>query len=400
MKRFDGIKILSIGLGVILSFLTFSHVALAQDVAVGNIEELYSAVNSSPNAGATIVLSPGIYTLTANDPNGNPRANGGRLELQLDMSLLGVIGNRTAVVIEAANLPASSYLPGPSGAIRVGRGTNSIQWMTVRNARNGAPPNLANIESGLQMPGTAHITIAHVDSYGSTRAISIVNFGPGSSGETIEADIIDNDLHDNIIGVGEGIRFVNFQGPVSGTINARMIGNRMWGNIHGRFLGNNRAIDSTVNVFSSGNRMFANGAGTTILGGISTTATASNGNTIELDAHGDQFIDNTTPNPFDIGGLVVVGGENTSIPNGTNDNTVNVSLWGCRYSGNARADLYAAGARSNPESIGSPGVNNHVTIKIHGEGNPLTGRWQTVEFFRDIVPDNIPANNNTVTVIR
>jgi hypothetical protein len=381
-----------------LSLLALTTAASAQTVQVGNVDELYAAVNDPANVGATIVLAPGIYTLSANDPNGGPRPNGGRLELQVDMSLLGVVGDRTAVVIEAANLPASSYLPGPSGAVRVGRGTNSVQWMTVRNARNGAPPNLANIESGLQMPGTAHITIAHVESYGSTRAISIVNFGPGASGETIEADIIDNDLHDNVIGVGEGIRFVNFQGPVGSNINARMIGNRSWGNIQGQALVNNRAINSTVNVYSSGNRFFGNGTGTTILGGISSNGTVSNGNTVNLEAHGDHFIENTTPNPLDLGGLVVLGGENISIPNGTNNNTVHVSLWGCRYSGNARADLYAVGARSNPESIGSPGVNNHVTIEINGDGSGK-GRWQSVEFIRDYIPD-FPFNNNTVTVIR
>lgn len=380
------------------SFIALTNAASAQTVQVGNVEELYAVVNNPANVGSTVVLAPGIYTLSSNDPNGNPRPNGGRLELQLDMSLLGVVGNRSAVIIEAANLPASSYLPGPSGAVRVGRGTNSVQWMTVRNARNGPPPNLANIESGLQMPGTAHITIAHIDSYGSTRAISIVNFGPGSSGETIEADIIDSDLHDNVLGVGEGVRFVNFQGPVGSTINVRMIGNRVWGNIQGRDLVNNRAINSTVNVFSSGNRFFSNGAGTVILGGISSNATASNGNTVTLEAHGDHFIDNTTPNPFDLGGLVIIAGENISIPNGTNDNTVHVSLWGCRYSGNARADLYAVGARSNPDSIGSPGVNNHVTIEIHGEGSGR-GRWQPFEFFADAIPYN-PAENNSVTVIR
>ncbi|HEX2640790.1 MAG TPA: hypothetical protein VHL50_09475, partial [Pyrinomonadaceae bacterium] len=166
----------------------------------------------------------------------------------------------------------------------------------------------------------------------------------------------------------------------------------------GSDLVNNRAIDSTVNVFFSGNRFFDNGAGTVILGGISSNATQSNGNTVNLEAHGDHFFNNTTPNPFDVGGLIVLGGENISVPNGANNNTVHVSLWGCRYSGNGRADLYVVGARSNPGSIGSPGVNNHVTIEIHGEGSKK-GRWQPVEFIQDFIPD-FPFNNNTVTVIR
>ena len=379
--------------GTLLSAQSIS----GQTVHVTGIEELYAAVNDPGNAGATIALAPGIYRLTALDANNVPRPNGGRLDLQLNMSLVGVKGDRSAVIIDAFELPPSSYTgsPGPHAAVRLGRGTNSVEWLTVRDARNGQ----ANIDSGLIHPGTAFVRIAHVASSGSTRGLNVLNFGPASSNETIEAEIEDNYFFNNTFGLSEGVRVGNFQGAVNATVNARMVGNRSWGQQQGRLIVNNRAINSTVNVFSAGNRFFANGAGTIIVGGLSSNVTTANGNTINFEAHGDHFVDNTGPTIFDIGGLIVLGGENISIPYGTNNNTVNVRLWGCRMGENNTYDLLGIGARSEPESIGSPGANNRVTIEIHGEGSPTKGRWQPVEVFLDALP-YAAEDNNSVTVVR
>ncbi|MDQ3750334.1 MAG: hypothetical protein M3367_15175, partial [Acidobacteriota bacterium] len=147
----------------------FSFVSLAV-VNVTNIEELYAAVNNSANAGNQIVLAPGVYLLSVNDPNGAARPNSGRLELQENMSLRGVVGDRGAVIIDAINLPLSSLNLGPgvalTGAIRMGRGTNTIEWLTARNAVNG----LANI--GTELASTAtNIRVAHVASTNSQRGL-------------------------------------------------------------------------------------------------------------------------------------------------------------------------------------------------------------------------------------
>src|SRR5215470_230486 len=77
-------------------------------INVSNIEELYKAVNDAANVGATIVLVPGSYVLTANGPGGSPRPNGGRLDLQKNMSLLGKVGDRDAVKIDSSQLPLAS----------------------------------------------------------------------------------------------------------------------------------------------------------------------------------------------------------------------------------------------------------------------------------------------------
>src|SRR4029079_5441965 len=171
MRRSHLISSLIASIVLTCSFLCFATNVKAQSVPVATTEELYTAVNDPANEGATIVLAPGIYMLSVNNPSNVPRPNKGRLDLRLNMSLVGIEGDRNAVIIDAMNLPASSFTgtPGPNAAVRLGRGTNSLQWLTVGNAVNAQ----ANIDSGLQMPGTALITIAHCESSGSNRGMNI-----------------------------------------------------------------------------------------------------------------------------------------------------------------------------------------------------------------------------------
>jgi hypothetical protein len=382
-----------------LIVLGLSQGATAQTIAVANVEEVYSAVNDAANTGATLLLSPGIYMLSVTGPDGVPRPKGGRIELQPDMSLKGVEGDRSAVVISAFNLPASSFpqTAGPNAAVRMGLGHNSLEWLTVRDARFGQ----ANIDTGLQAldPWTAVVRIAHVASTGSTRGLNVLNFGPQTSGQMIEAEIVDSHFFDNVLRLSEGVRLGNFQGARGSTVNARMSGNVSWGQKMGRVIVNNAAMDSTVNVVSSGNRFYDNGGGTIILGALSSNNARADGNTINLEAYGDRFVGNMGATEFDRGGLIVLGSENISaVTGGGSNNTVHVMLWGCRMIDNAEADLTAIGARWLSGSTAGLSENNHVTIEIHGDGDDK-GRWQPVEFVADTVPDG-PTYGNAVVVIR
>ncbi|MDT8069716.1 MAG: hypothetical protein ROO76_16260 [Terriglobia bacterium] len=377
--------------------------AQAQVVQISNVEDLYSAVNNPANAGATLVLSPGTYMLSDTDGNGAARPKGGRIELQPDMTLMGVVGDRSAVTIDAYNLPASSFPQivngvntGPNAAVRLGLGHNALEWLTVRNARFAQ----ANIDSGLQPldPGTAYIRVAHVASSGSTRGMNILNFGTQTSGQTIEADINDCYFFDNDFNLSEGIRMGNFQGAHGSTVNVRMSGNVSWGQKQGRLVVNNRAVASTINVFSAGNRFYGNGAGTILVGGLSSNNTRADGNTINFEAHGDQWIGNNGETDFDHGGFIALGTDNTSpTTGGGSNNTVNVQLWGCRTLQNDLWDIAGIGARSVPDSTAQFSMNNHVTIQINGDASQ-NGNWQPVSFFADQLPAT-PSYGNSVTVI-
>lgn len=378
---------------VLVAGLIFNCVAAAApQVFVSDIEQLYSAVNDPGNLGAQIVLAPGIYSLSRFAPGTIERPNRGRLELQENMSLVGVVGDRSAVVIDASLLPQASYQGGGpplTGAIRLGRGRNSIEWITVRNATVGS----AAIEADLIWPGVAEIRIASIASTGNIRGLDIRNFGPASSGETINVEIVDSDFFDNTLGLGEGVRVGNFAGASGATVNLRMFGNRSFGNDQGRLIVNNAANDCTINVVSNGNHFYNNGSGTNILGGLGGGQPA-NGNIINYESHGDRYYDNTGFADFDLGGLVIVGGENILVPYNANSNTVVARLWGNRLSRNQVADLQAYGAKSLPASVGIPGINNSVTIELYGMGSrPFT------ELIVQSAPEE-PSFSNTATIIR
>lgn len=378
--------------------------ARAQNIQIANVEELYSAVNDPGNAGATLFLAPGTYMLSAIDPGGVARPKGGRIELQPDMSLMGVEDNRDAVTIDAFNLPKSSFptsangvATGPNAAVRMGLGHNAIEWLTVRDARNGQ----ANIDTGLQPldPGTAYIRVAHVASTGSTRGMNILNFGPQSSGQTIEADVIDDYFFENVFNQAEGIRMGNFAGATGSTVNVRMSGNLSWGQKVGRLIVDNTASNSTVNVESSGNRFYDNGAGTVIAAGLTQGTDRADGNMIDFTAHGDQFLENTRDTEFDHGGLVVLASDNASTAGGGgNGNTVDIQLFGCRMLGNSTSDLEAIGARTLPSADPSLNQDNRVTIEIEGGGS-ANGNWQSVQSFTNSIPIS-PDYGNSVTVIQ
>lgn len=367
-----------------LSFVSVNFVHNISVNFVHNIEELYSAVNNPNNAGSQIFIAPGVYMLSVNGPGGVPRPNGGRLELQQNMSLQGVHGNREAVVIDAMNLSTGS------GAIATGRGSNSIEWLTVRNTVNGT----ANINTGLIFPGTAYIRIAHIISTGSRRGIDVLNSGAAAAGRVIVVEIVDNDLSNNTFAIAEGMRIANFSGANGASISASLSGNRSYGNQNGLLVINNRSNNASISVVSSGDRFYENGSGAIVTGGLSLTSTPANGNTINFTARGSNFENNNGFTAFDQGGLVILGGENTSIPNGTSNNTVNVDLQNCRFGNNQLYDIGAFGARSNPVSVELPGTNNRVTITLDNIQPFHTLNLVTT----DSVPE-YPTGMNSVTVI-
>ncbi|HYV40698.1 MAG TPA: hypothetical protein VEO02_02800, partial [Thermoanaerobaculia bacterium] len=129
-------------------------------LSVADVEQLYAAVNDPANEGAAITLAPGTYVLSVNDAAGVARPNGGRLELQRDMSLYGVTDDRSAVVIDATGLPASSFsVPfGRTSPVRIGRGSNTIEWLTVQ----GNPAAAGGIATELAGTPSTWIRVAHV----------------------------------------------------------------------------------------------------------------------------------------------------------------------------------------------------------------------------------------------
>jgi hypothetical protein len=359
-------------------------------INVADVEQLYSAVNGSGHEGATIILAAGRYVLSATDGGGVARPNKGRLELQRDMSLHGFTGDRSAVVIDATGLPDDSVLlPLPHQAtnhtapVRMGRGSNTIEWLTVLGSSMGGGAGIATELDGTE---NTRVRIAHVVLRGTSRGLDVRNGGVANAGRRIDADIVENECIGPATNAANGIRLANFPGANGGVVVATMSGNRTHGFQMGCLVANNRASNATVQVRSAGDRFYANGLGCFVMGGRGTTAEGANSNSTSFEAHGSEFVDNTAALGNDRGGILVVGG--VSSDNGASHNTVAVELFGSKVSGNFSPDFRALGARQDV-TAGVLGTDNHVRIELHGVSKHL-----------EVVPPPDPNSTNTVTVIR
>jgi hypothetical protein len=373
---------------------TESSASLAASLPVANVDQLYAAVNDAANAGTDILLSPGIYVLGATDGAGAARPNGGRLELQPNMSLYGVTGDRSAVVIDASALPASAFNVsfGRTAPVRIGRGSNGIEWLTIVGNAAAA----AGIATELTGTPTTHVRVAHVLAGGSSRGIDIRNVGVPMIGRQINADVIDNEFvgPSEVVGMTEGIRLANFVAADQGVIVATLAGNRAHGFQVGLIVANNRSSNATIEVRSTGDRFFGNALGALITGGLSQATTGfANSNTTTFLAHGTQFEDNTAEIPgIDRGGMRVVAGLSTVKADATSNNTLKVELWGSKTTGNEPIDFEAFGAwKASPPGIA--GTNNRATVTLHGVSRQIDG----------VVMSSFPTDaggTNSVTVIR
>lgn len=359
-------------------------------INVSTIDSLYAVVNNPLNVGRDVRLSPTTYVL---DPS---RPNHGRLELQQDMTLRGKAGYAATVIIDASQLqpddykddtltPAEAALVGPTGAIRVGRGTNTIESLTIRNAKFGA----AGIETDLVGTGPTSIRIAHVIASGSPRGIEVRNVGTAMANRALVVELSDNELVDNTLVPGTGLQITNRSEANGATIDATIDNNKAHGNVAGCLMANLGVSGARITVDSHADRFERNGNGCVIFGGRG----AANNNTISFRAGSSRFVDNSiplAPSPrADSGAIIVVGGEGGL---GASDNTVVVDLWGILFDGNRCTvdevdhcwDIKAYGVLS---VSGPPptGTGNHVTIMLHGMSNTAA-------------VDSSSTGTNTVTV--
>lgn len=128
-------------------------------VQVPDVTALYGYVNNSGYAGALLVLAAGPYPL---DP---AQRNCGRIELQSGMGITGVAGDPTKVVIDASRLYPKAGDPNEcpdaakSAAVRLGRGTNSLESLTVTGALTAAAAIGADLGGGAASVRIANVVV-------------------------------------------------------------------------------------------------------------------------------------------------------------------------------------------------------------------------------------------------
>jgi hypothetical protein len=363
---------------------------MPDNVHVSDVESLYAAVNDPGNAGKTIVPAPGTYNLTRLNPLGIARPNGGRLELQADMSMLGVNGHPDQVVIDSShptNGPDFSLGPaGNAGTIRMGRGRQSVESLTVIGGKKSA----AGVQTDL-VGGTPVLRIAHVVCKGSVRGIDVRNLGPEGAGRILTVDLDDNEVTANVTGTGQGIRFVNTASD-GASIMASLHNNRSHGNVAGFLAANQASNGASVTIDSHNDRFDDNDIGGLILGGTQGMAgSVANDNVVDLTIHAGSIARNNgipTPTQVFSGGLNVVGGAGTA-PGSTSRNTVKVSIVGARFNENRETDVNAWGAKTT--AAAPAGTHNTVTVTLQGVSA------QAVTDKDDSEPDE-PAGTNRATI--
>jgi len=366
-------------------------------IYVSNLDQLYAAVNNPANTGSVVVLAPGTYVLNASYPNA------GRLELLENMKLQGQPGHPEEVIIDASQLPGSSFVPplnfpAPrTGAIRMGRGSNAIEWLTVKG--NSSTQALSVIDTDLIWPGVSYVRVAHSIVTGGRIGIDIRNVNAASNGRIIEAEIIDNEIVDNLVQFGQGIEVQNANGASHAIIRAILNGNYVHGNKIGLRTFNNNANNSNtdfgnISIQSNADRFEDNGIGIYFSAGLNQGSTTSaNGNLLRFEAHGTSIQNNTgtlPPENTPPCGIYAVAGQNTS-GGTTSDNRLEINFWGCPISGNRGADIIAFGAYS-PTPLPA-GTNNVAEIYLHGVSS------NAIDIVTPSVPAE-PAGTNKVNLFR
>ena len=376
-------KVLSTSVLVLFaSLLAPVRAAVPRFVQVFDVNGLYDAVNNPGNAGAQVVLAAGYYALSPIDAASNPRPNNGRLELQQDMTLSGEPGHPEAAVIDAVGLPQID-----TAAVRTGRGSNTIEWLSVKDAATGQ----SGIDTGLVSALIAHVRLAHLIVEGNVRGFDIRNDAT-AAGRILQVDLEDNDLSFNQIRLGIGIRLVNVEAN-GAVILATLRGNNLHDNRVGLVVANLDSSGSIVAINSNADHFDQNNVGISLFAGNANLPPAhADGNVLSFEAHGGTISDNTglTANG-ESGGVLMVGGQANEAHSASN-NVLRASLTGARLSGNQGADINVWGARTDASS--PAGTGNHVVVVLQG-----VSRQAIISPPVPSAPAD-PGGTNTVTILR
>ena len=364
-------------------------------IYVSSLDELYAAVNNPSNAGTEVVIDPGNYVLNASYPNG------GRLELQTDMSLKGQPGQVDAVLIDQSSLPFASFRLSPTvtvAPIRIGRGANSIEWLSVKGGSVAANP-LGAIESDLIGTETK-VTISHVslDCNGGRVGILFRNRLVEHANRVINATLELTEISNAISNPNSPGAGVALQNRISGAqINLNMKGNY----IHGCRIGvlyfasglGNNIENCSVDLLSHEDRIEGNGCGIDLSGGSSNAPVLANNNIVNAKIYGSTIKGNGLAqfppnNGAHSGGIDVAGGWGI---NGASNNILTIKFSGCDISNNNGTDIYAYGAFSPAAVIA--GINNQLDLYLYGlSANAIVDSHASI-------PAE-PAGTNVVNVYR
>ena len=374
---------------------TASSIGKERRIYVSNLDQLYAAVNNPDNTRTRIVLAPGNYVLSAAYPNG------GRLELQTDMTLQGQPGKRDAVLIDQSSLPNASFRLSPTvsvAGIRMGRGTNSLEWLAVKGGNLAANP-LSVIEPDL-LGSETNVIFSHVyvDCNASRTGILIRNRLAEHENRVINATLEYSEIANAFVNPAPGAGLA-LQNRIPGSqIRLNMTGNYIHDNRIGILNFNsglgNLVENARLDIRSHNDVIDGNGCGLDLSGGSSGPGgPMSNENIVTVDMFAGSISDNGRPeltptNGALLSGMYLAGGYGSD---NVSDNLLSISLRGCKISNNGETDIYAYGAFS-PNGV-LAGTGNRLDLFLYG-----VSAFASIES-ADSVPFE-PAGTNVVNIVQ
>jgi hypothetical protein len=376
----------------------------SKKIYVNNIAQLYAAINDPENDGATLVLSEGTYSLSPAFPKA------GRLELRHDMSLVGQQGQTGSVIINVTGLPNASFSLPPTptvpagirtGAIRMGNGTNSIEWITIQNDPTHQLRSL--IQTDIVATPVADVRVAHCILKGSNIALNLINRDVVANGRTISADVEENEIRENTLQIfGAGILITNSNEVDDAVIHATLRGNYLHGNRCGLNLVNASTHRSSIEVSSYDDKIEDNGLGVSVSAGFSENlANPALNNSVKFDGYGTT-IKNNNGNPaphlsYPPGGVFGAAGVCVppfGLPGSVDHNNLEINFHGCTIEnniGNYQINVYG-GFSLYP--LPTPvGTYNSTILRLFGVSSDAT-----VNAIPSVPAE--PAGTNTVAVFR
>jgi hypothetical protein len=322
--------------------------------------------------------------------------------LQTDMSLRGQSGDPNAVLIDQSSLPTGSLVltvGGRTGGIRMGKGTNSLEWLSLKGANVSANP-FSVINTDLLSTET-WINISHVkiDVNGCVIGINLRNRLAEHAGRKIYAV--------NFNGFAIAAQIAN--GASGSLINVTMRKNYIHGNKIGllTFCSAQTAsvINSTIEITSYADRIEGNGCGIDFTASVNqTTTTVANNNTGILKMFGSNISDNNPPGQPQLapvngafpGAMTLTAGySNVNNIGGYNralNNTMLVECTGCTIANNGPTDIYAYASWCLPACV-LAGSNNLAELYLRG-----VSANATVESSASVPAE--PAGTNVLNVYR
>jgi hypothetical protein len=364
-------------------------------IIIQSMTDLYSAINTPGHEDRTLILTPGTYILNSNQPNG------GRLELQRDMSLVGVPGYPGLVIIDVSNLPESSYIWTPelrTGAIRMGLGYNSIESITIQNNAGNLHKIRSLIETDLLGTPIAHINISNTTIRGASIGLAISNRQSLSNNRVLKIDLYGNDISNNIVeSFKSGIQIQNSHGVSKAVIEIKMKKNFLHQNGTG-LRAFSAASDNSISIESRLDRIWQNRLGLALMGGLIGTGNQSNNNKTFFEGDNTSIMNNVgIPEPDDnfnpVGVFASAGAiTNDNMPGTVNNNNLEIKFNNCIIAHNVSGDqMNVYGGYASKMSSSPVGNYNLTTLQL---SNNILPQYKT----EDSSPYE-PSGTNKVKVL-